>query len=162
MKQRIGEIGDKARSVTMVLVGILCAGLLATNRYSARPQDPVESQIGEEALSAQAPTGVTSSMQNPLQIAVLHWYNANLATQFTTATAPAVKLSPTSLKFPTQLVGIASKAQTVTLTNTGTATLNITVTDTGTTPIGTFWFSWVPGQGYLPDQPTFAAPAKEK
>ncbi len=35
----------------------------------------------------------------------------------------------------------------------------ITLTDTGTTPIGTFWFSWVPGAGYLPDLPSFTAPA---
>jgi len=127
MKQRIGAIGDKSRSVTLVLVVIFCAGLLASNRYSARPQDPVESQIGEEPSSAQPLTGVTSSMQNPLQMAILHWYNANLTTQFTTATAaPEVKLSPTSLKFPTQLVGIASKAQTVTLTNIGSATLKVT------------------------------------
>ena len=26
--------------------------------------------------------GVTSSVQNPLQIAILHWYNANLTAQF--------------------------------------------------------------------------------
>ena len=30
----------------------------------------------------------------------------------------------------------------------------ITVTDTGTTPIETFWFSWIPGEGYLPSAPT--------
>ena len=36
---------------------------------------------------------------------------------------------------------------------------SVTLTDTGTTPIGTFWFSWLPGQGYLPDIPTFVAPA---
>ena len=34
----------------------------------------------------------------------------------------------------------------------------ITLADTGTTPIGTFWFSWLPGQGYLPDLPTFTSP----
>ena len=127
MKQRIGAIGDKSRSVTLVLVVIFCAGLLASNRYSARPQDPVESQISEEPSSAQPLTGVTGSMQNPLQTAIVHWYNANLTTQFTTATAaPEVKLSPTSLKFPTQLVGIASKAQTVTLKNIGSAPLKVT------------------------------------
>ncbi len=36
----------------------------------------------------------------------------------------------------------------------------ITLTDTGTTTIGTFWYSWIPGQGYLPSLPTnFSAPA---
>ncbi|MGD9881238.1 MAG: Ig-like domain-containing protein [Reyranella sp.] len=32
--------------------------------------------------------------------------------------------------------------------------------NTGDTPIGSFWFSWLPGEGYLPDQPTFASPAQ--
>jgi hypothetical protein len=36
----------------------------------------------------------------------------------------------------------------------------IDLTDTGTTTIGTFWFSWIPGQGYLPTLPSgFAPPA---
>jgi len=39
---------------------------------------------------------------------------------------PAVTLSPTSLTFPTQLVGTASTPQNVTLTNTGAAVLTIT------------------------------------
>jgi hypothetical protein len=39
---------------------------------------------------------------------------------------PPVQLSPTSLIFGTQLVGTASTAQAVTLTNNGTATLSIT------------------------------------
>jgi hypothetical protein len=35
----------------------------------------------------------------------------------------------------------------------------IKLTDTGTGNIGTFWFSWVPGQGYLPSLPnSFVAP----
>ncbi|WP_338830578.1 calcium-binding protein [Bradyrhizobium sp. 27S5] len=35
----------------------------------------------------------------------------------------------------------------------------ITLIDNGTTPIGTFWFSWLPGQGYLSEIPTFVAPS---
>ena len=36
----------------------------------------------------------------------------------------------------------------------------IQLTDTGTTTIGTFWYSWIPGQGYLPTQPiSMTAPA---
>ncbi|HEV2177454.1 MAG TPA: choice-of-anchor D domain-containing protein [Terriglobia bacterium] len=46
---------------------------------------------------------------------------------------PAVTLSPTSLTFPTELLGQKSTIQTVTLTNTGNATLNLTmVAITGT------------------------------
>ena len=29
----------------------------------------------------------------------------------------------------------------------------ITLKDTGTTPIGTFWFAWVPGEDFLPSKP---------
>jgi hypothetical protein len=40
-------------------------------------------------------------------------------------TGPAVTLSPTSLTFPTTLVGTNSSPQSVTLTNTGSSTLNL-------------------------------------
>jgi len=33
---------------------------------------------------------------------------------------------------------------------------SFTLTDTGTTPIGTFWFSWLPGQGYMQTAPLSA------
>jgi hypothetical protein len=36
----------------------------------------------------------------------------------------------------------------------------IVLADTGDQPIGTFWFSWLPGEGYLTDQPTFTSPAQ--
>jgi hypothetical protein len=31
---------------------------------------------------------------------------------------------------------------------------DITLNDIGTTPLGTFWFSWIPGQDYMPVMPT--------
>ncbi len=43
-----------------------------------------------------------------------------------TGVSPAVKLSPTSLTFPTQVVFTTSTAKTVTLTNTGSGILTIT------------------------------------
>ena len=33
---------------------------------------------------------------------------------------------------------------------------DLTVTDTGTTPIGTFWFSWLPGEGFMNTAPISA------
>ena len=33
-------------------------------------------------------TGVTSSTKNPLQIAILHWYDANLTTSFGVGNSP--------------------------------------------------------------------------
>jgi hypothetical protein len=34
----------------------------------------------------------------------------------------------------------------------------ITLDNTGSTPIGTFWFGWIPGQFYLPTSPTSETP----
>jgi hypothetical protein len=53
----------------------------------------------------------------------------------TGTTAPSVKLSTTSIAFPTTKSGTTSDSQTVTLTNSGTATLNLTsITLGGTNP----------------------------
>jgi len=53
----------------------------------------------------------------------------------TGSAAPSVKLSATSIAFPTTAHGSTSEAQAVTLTNTGTATLTLTsITLTGTNP----------------------------
>jgi hypothetical protein len=50
-----------------------------------------------------------------------------------TGTSPTVTLSPTSVNFPNQLIGITSSAQKVTLQNTGTGPLNIaSIAVTGT------------------------------
>lgn len=49
----------------------------------------------------------------------------------------------------------ASASIAVTQLDPTTYKYSITLTDTGTTPIGTFWFSWVPGEGFLPDFVTF-------
>jgi phospholipase C len=53
----------------------------------------------------------------------------------TSGSGPAVSLSPSSLTFPTQVIGTSSTAQVVKLTNTGNSTLNITsIALTGTNP----------------------------
>jgi hypothetical protein len=50
-------------------------------------------------------------------------------------------------------------AATYTFSQVSPTTWNyeLTVTDTGTTPIGTFWFSWLPGQGFMNTAPISAA-----
>ena len=35
---------------------------------------------------------------------------------------------------------------------------DITLKDIGTTNVGTFWFSWVPGQNFMPVSPTVDRP----
>ena len=39
-------------------------------------------------------------------------------------------------------------------TTAGVYDYTLTLNNTGTTTIGTFWFAWVPGAGFLPDTPT--------
>jgi hypothetical protein len=52
----------------------------------------------------------------------------------------------------------ASILATATFTDTmpapGTWEYNITLNNTGTTTIGTFWFSWIPGAGFMTAAPT--------
>src|SRR5207249_4739455 len=55
-------------------------------------------------------------------------WNGNIIAAFKKATAasgPVVRLSPSSLGFPNEIVGTTSAAQAVTLSNIGSATLNI-------------------------------------
>jgi hypothetical protein len=58
----------------------------------------------------------------------------------------------------------ADEIATATYTNVqvspGIFQYDLTLTDTGTTTIGTFWFSWVPGNGFMSVTPTnVVAPA---
>lgn len=59
----------------------------------------------------------------------------SVALSGTGTAAPTVKISPTSISFPTTKAGTTSEAQTVTITNTGTSTLTLnSITLTGTNP----------------------------
>lgn len=49
---------------------------------------------------------------------------------------------------------------TISATQSGSSyNYQVNVTDVGTTPIGTVWLFWLPGEGFLPDAPTSIAPA---
>jgi len=51
--------------------------------------------------------------------------------------------------------GISATANyTDTMVSPGVYDYSITLNDTGTTTIGTFWFSWIPGTGFLSATPT--------
>src|ERR1700734_2921971 len=68
-----------------VVLAMLLFGLLGVMPFLAR----VHGQSNGGTAAGQAtPAGVTTLNKNPLQIAILHWYNANLTTQFTAGTAP--------------------------------------------------------------------------
>jgi hypothetical protein len=48
----------------------------------------------------------------------------------------------------------ATASYTDTLVSPGEYQYNITLNNTGAAPIGVYWFSWVPGAGFLSAQPT--------
>jgi hypothetical protein len=52
---------------------------------------------------------------------------------------------------------MASATYTFSQASPTTWNYEFTLTDTGTTPVGTFWFSWLPGQGYMNTAPLSAA-----
>ncbi len=55
------------------------------------------------------------------------------------------------------LLSESATAQLHLVSTAGTSnTYDITLTDTGTTPLGTFWFAWVPGEDFLPTRPSSA------
>jgi hypothetical protein len=67
----------------LALALILC-GLVGVAPHLALTHEQNEVALGRESSTEASPLiGVTSSTQNPLQIALLHWYNANLTTTFT-------------------------------------------------------------------------------
>jgi hypothetical protein len=51
----------------------------------------------------------------------------------------------------------ATATFTVTTVSPGLFQYDLTLTDTGTTTIGTFWFSWIPGAGFMPVAPSSVA-----
>lgn len=62
------------------------------------------------------------------------------------------------------LLSAAAAGQLQLLSTTGTSSpvynYGVTLTDTGTTKLGTLWFSWLPGEGFLPSSPSnFTSPA---
>ena len=83
-----GQISAVLRGLSVskrvAVVAILC-GLLGMVPYLARTQEQNE---GEETTQQAPLTGVTTSTQNPLQIALLRWYDANLTTHFRVGREP--------------------------------------------------------------------------
>src|ERR1700733_11709653 len=49
---------------------------------------------------------------------------------------------------------MAAATYTVTQLSPTTWQYNLTLNDTGTTNVGTFWFSWTPGHDFMPAMPT--------
>jgi hypothetical protein len=78
---------------------VIVCGLAGIVPYLAtQGQDAVR-----EALQQAPLIGVTSSTQNPLQIALLHWYNANLTASF------AVVANPLGVAFDGANIWVANR-----------------------------------------------------
>ena len=86
MKKR--AIVGTLHPVSSVIAVLLFSVLVGNSSHLAHPQEPGEASATGQASESGPLIGVTSSSQNPLQIAILHWYDANLTTQFTTASGP--------------------------------------------------------------------------
>ena len=84
-----GQISTVVRRLSVskrvAVAAAVLFGLLGIVPYLAVTQE--QSEIGE-APQRSPLIGVTSSTQNPLQIALLHWYNADLTTTFRVGTGP--------------------------------------------------------------------------
>ena len=65
------------------------------------------------------------------------------------STASALAAVPAWAMNPT-----ATATYTDTMISPGEFQYNITLNNTGTVPIGVYWFSWVPGAGFLSPTPT--------
>src|SRR6266566_6445486 len=81
MKGQTSLVLDGLKVRKWLSMAVLLCSLLGIVPYLAITQD--HTQIGPHTGAQASPLlGVTGSAQNPLQIALLHWYNANLITTF--------------------------------------------------------------------------------
>ena len=83
-------------------VALVLCGLVGIVPYLAVTQGQNEV---EEAPQQSPLIGVTSSTQNPLQLALLHWYDANLTTSF------GVGSDPVGVAFDGANIWVANRGQ---------------------------------------------------
>jgi hypothetical protein len=88
MKGQISPVLDSLNVRKRLGIAVVLCGLLSFAPYLAVTQG--QTQIGPQpAAQSSSLIGVTDSTQNPLQIAILHWYKANLTTTFKVGTFPS-------------------------------------------------------------------------
>ena len=83
MKKQTTAIFGRSHFKSVVLAVLLFVGVVP---FLARSHG--QSEGGTVLAGRIGASGVVTSSKNPLQIALLHWYNANLTTQFTVGTSP--------------------------------------------------------------------------
>ena len=96
----------RVQSVSIRVVVVLC-GLLGITPFVAvaQAQDTIK-----EALQQGPLMGVTTPTQNPLQIALLHWYDANQTTAFAVGANPAgVAFDGADIWVPSSWINTVSK-----------------------------------------------------
>src|SRR5215470_8455781 len=106
MKGQISRVVRRLSVSKRVAAAAILCGLLSIVPFLARTQEQNE----VEEAPQQAPlTGVTTSTQNPLQLAILRWYDANLTTHFSVGRKP---------------FGVAFAGATIWVTNKGSNTVS--------------------------------------
>ena len=104
MKKQTLAILRWSHTGKLVIVAIFLSGLLGIIPLLARAQD--QSEVAT-ATKAAGPSGVVSSPLNPLQVAMMRWYGANLTTQFTAGTNPfGVAFDGANIWVTTEMGGI--------------------------------------------------------
>src|SRR5271157_2106152 len=85
MKAQVSKVVLRLSVTKRLAVAAVLCGLLGIVPYLAITQE----QSGIDQALQQSPLiGVISSTLNPLQIALLHWYNANFTTTFGVGGSP--------------------------------------------------------------------------
>lgn len=104
MKKQTLTICRQLHPAKSVVLAILISGLLGVDPYWANAQDQIEVVDARQPAQQSAPlTGVIESNKNPLQIALLRWYAANLTTTFDVGSVGT--MSPQDLAFDGSIFG---------------------------------------------------------
>src|ERR1700693_187825 len=107
--------------VKSVVVAMFFCGLLGMVPYPAHSQEQSEvATVQEQVAQSAAPTGVVTSNWNPLQIAILHWYNASPTTQISVSAPVGMAFDGANIWVANQTTNAVTKLRASDGTNLGT------------------------------------------
>src|ERR1700693_2793442 len=107
--------------VKSVVVAMFFCGLLGMVPYPAHSQEQSEvATVQEQVAQSAALTGVVTSNWNPLQIAILHWYNASPTTQISVSAPVGMAFDGANIWVANQTTNAVTKLRASDGTNLGT------------------------------------------
>src|SRR5712692_7915865 len=124
----VGSMKPGTPVVTTIVLTIL---LVAIPYFAVTHGQNIGANAGSAAPQAAPQVGVAKSTQNPLQVALLHWYNANLTTSFSAGNSGAT-------------AGVAFDGANVWVVNEGDGTV-IKLRANDGAKLGTFKVGTLPG-----------------